>query len=252
MTGMLRVIMNASGIYEFGVCGFDAVADRFYDCLAKGRLPERPRSVLPVAFPYYTRAGRERACAAMTDFYEIAGHMLAVAADVLHKAYGDDYKFVWFTDSSPVPEVYAASVSGMGKIGDNGLLIHPKYGNYLFLGSIVTDLELPVTGSEPEYCDHCGACESACPKNALRENAADDFPPPGCAGQVAPTPAEKCVPRHGGPVWGCTACQDVCPHNRDIEETKVQSFLDRIRPGLAVNDLESADPLAYLRLGDRR
>lgn len=249
MTGMLRVIMNASGILEFGVCRFDAVAEKFYDCLARGRLPKQPKSVLTAAFPYYTGCGQEDTCAALTDFYEIAGHMLAVASDVLHKAFGDDYEFVWFTDSSPVPEVYSASVSGLGKIGDNGLLIHPRYGNYVFLGSIVTNLDLPATGDKPDFCDHCGSCRAACPGNAFEKKEEDEkeaFSHEGCAGHGAQNAAQVCVPRHGGLMWGCNACQQACPHNKGAEETPIASFLDRMRPDRPANDLTSANPLAYL------
>lgn len=55
----------------------------------------------------------------------------------------------------------AAARAGLGVVGDNGLLIHPLYGSYVFIGELVTDLPLKGVGQEPEGCLHCGRCAAA-------------------------------------------------------------------------------------------
>jgi epoxyqueuosine reductase QueG len=66
----------------------------------------------------------------------------------------------------------------LGEIGDNGLLLSPRFGNRLGLGAVLTDREIPAgTDREPPpaLCTHCGLCIRACPKNALENGEVDMF-----------------------------------------------------------------------------
>jgi epoxyqueuosine reductase len=70
---------------------------------------------------------------------------------------------------------YCAQDAGLGKIGDNSLLISSRYGNRLALAAVVTEKEMPEFPGTPvvPLCDHCGLCSRACPTGALRDGKVD-------------------------------------------------------------------------------
>lgn len=149
--------------------------------------------------------------------------MLSSAAAALRAAY-PRYRFEPFVDNSPLPEVRAAALSGLGCIGDNGLLIHPVYGSWVFIAAIVTDMVLPLPPGRPAAgCLHCGACAAACPAGCIGREAAGRR---GCLSAVSQkkgslTPKEEALLRSSPLVWGCDRCQEVCPLNRG---TQIQPY----------------------------
>ena len=254
MTGMLSIILAANGLRDYGVCSFEAVSDKLLNCLAKGRLPEDAKSVITVLFPYKvpgTGGGNLARYAAVPDYHEIAGHMLTTCSDALKKAF-PEYEFVWFIDNSPIPEVYAAALSGLGVVGDNKLLINKRYGSYCFIGTIVTTLEIPSTGNSIEYCNHCGKCIKACRGGALQADGG--FDRMRCLSDISQrkgvlSPDEIALLKQNGLVWGCDTCQDVCPLNVDALNTYIKPFLDRSNPNVTIDDLATANDRAYLFRG---
>ena len=254
MTGMLDVIMAACGLGDYGICPFSAVEDKLLSCMAKGRLPENAKSVICVLFPYKvpTEKGNLSKYAVVPDYHEIAGRMLTRATGAIQKAF-PEFEFVWFVDNSPIPEVYAAALAGLGVVGDNRLLINKRYGSYCFIGTIVSSLELPNTGDGTVgECNHCGRCIKACPGKALGSDG--DFHREHCLSQISQrkgnlTPEETEMLRRGGLVWGCDTCQDVCPMNVDSQYTYIVPFLKRANPNVSMNELANASDRAYLYRG---
>ena len=252
MTGMLKIIMSANGMNDTGVCAFEDVEQSLLPCLAKGRLPADAKSVIVALFPYKVPAekGNLSMYAVVPDYHEIAGRMLTAASNALKMAF-NEYDFVWFIDNSPIPEVYAAAKSGLGMIGDNGLLINPKYGSFCFIGCIVSNLEIPPTyHGAVQHCEHCGRCRAACPGNALDGT----FSKEQCLSYISQKKGElseneKFLLRQGGMVWGCDICQTVCPHNQDVPYTTIPEFLDRIKPDAKPGELETASDRAYMYRG---
>lgn len=244
--------MNATGLSDVGICPFSAVSENLLNCMAKGRIPDGAQSVIVVLFPYKVpgKKGNLARYAAVPDYHEIAGHMLTLAVSALEKAFGN-YNFVWFIDNSPIPEVYAAACSGLGVIGDNGLLITKRFGSYCFIGSIVTDLNIPPTGGEVLGCRHCGRCYEKCPSGALSR---EGFIRRKCLSDISQrkgelTEEEKALLRKGGLVWGCDVCQEVCPMNVDAADTYIEPFLARANPSATMKDVASARDRAYLYRG---
>jgi len=252
LTGMLQIIMLANGMNEVGVCSYDSISDKLLNCMAKGRIPENARSVITALFPYKVPGdtGNLSKYAVVPDYHEVAGRLLDGAVKALEKAF-PDYKFVWFVDNSPVPEVYAAALSGLGVVGDNGLLINQKYGSYCFIGSIVTDLEVPLTGGEIKGCLHCGKCREACPGGALREESFDRCK---CLSDISQrkgelSAADIALLRKNGLVWGCDVCQNVCPLNENAADTYIEPFLKSANPNVTIDDLSKVNDRAYLFRG---
>ena len=121
-----------------------------------------------------------------------------------------------FVDSAPVLERAWAERSGLGWIGKNGNLIHPKAGSFFFIAELILDLELEADANMKDYCGTCTRCIDACPTEAI----------------VAPqiVDGSKCISyftielKDQLPVeyknkmenwtFGCDICQDVCPWNR--------------------------------------
>jgi epoxyqueuosine reductase len=122
-------------------------------------------------------------------------------------------------DTGPVVERALATAAGLGWIGKNTCLIHPKLGSFGFLAVLLTSL--PVESSKvlaalaPDRCGTCRRCIDACPTNALvapyRMDATRciSYLTIEHKGQIA----EELMEGMGRQVFGCDICQDVCPWN---------------------------------------
>ena len=85
-----------------------------------------------------------------------------------------DANFYNFSDHSPIAEVSAAASLGLGVIGENNLLINEKYGSYIFVGTLFTDLVTEYDEIMPiKSCIRCGACKRACPTKSLENKSMD-------------------------------------------------------------------------------
>lgn len=225
---------------DHGICDFEKIRPHLIACRAIDRVPKNAKSIIMCVFPYrFPEDGRRELShyACVPDYHAVAGAVLQAAAQALKNAF-PTFEFVPFTDNSPIPEVHAAARAGLGSIGDNRLLIHPAYGSYVFLGEIITDMEIPPTNAPITYCEHCGACAAACPGNCL---PGDDRA--HCVSAISQkkgdlTEEEIALLRKGGLIWGCDTCQEVCPHNQHAKIDPHPCFTD-YTPTL----LEPDDPL---------
>lgn len=146
-----------------------------------------------------------------------------------------DYRFAMFADHSPIAEVGAAAMAGLGVLGDNGLLLTPDYGSFVFLAEVctnadyetVTGFPVPMFPPYPPRCEGCGACKAACPVSDGRVD---------CLSAVTQkkgdlTEAETSALRAHGLVWGCDTCQLVCPHNHAVIEARRDTTVPFFRDG---------------------
>ena len=219
-----------------------------------GRILEGARSVLVSWLPYFRddppdrmtsgESGRGRVAryARGRDYHRELGGRLKRIARKLGRLY-PEHGFRAFTDIGPLDETWLAAASGLGFKGRHTLAILPKAGSWAVLGHIVTTLEVPESPGRPSplACpDGCRRCIDACPTGALALPGVLD--------------AEACLSyqtiEHSGPgnpdyqaaaadrIFGCDACQEVCPFNARVSPTDVEAFLkDRAGPAVDLTEV---------------
>lgn len=215
MTGLLGIIMNANNLFDFGVCNFHNLKEELIDCPNRNKLPLNSESVICVVFPCKTSAVEKNP----DDIFRlrrVASQMLQLTAEALRNAFGE-YEFEWFLDGSPIPNVKAAALSGLGIIGDSGLLLTPQYGSFCFIGCIVTNLHIPETGDgEIKYCCHCEKCINLCPAQALSEQTGFDKAKCMKYSASVASKSNAFLMRQNTAVRGCNICREICPYNQKI------------------------------------
>lgn len=211
-----------------------------------------PGSVWMLAAPYYMppEAGEERNLslyAIVRDYHFFWKELFAALLPMLERAY-PGAGFCGFADHSPIDERKAAAAAGLGVIGDNGLLITPEYGSFVFLGEVISTLEPEewMTQKEkaaakmPNGCLHCGKCLAVCPKEKLGDCLSHLTQQKG-----ALSPETVAEMQKQPTVWGCDLCQSVCPMNEHVKPTKISFFQTDRLPFLTEKALAEMDETAF-------
>ncbi|MDP3980677.1 MAG: tRNA epoxyqueuosine(34) reductase QueG, partial [Chlamydiota bacterium] len=103
------------------------------------------------------------------DYHKIFTRKLKEFSNWIENEISPGSKTLSYVDTGPILEKSYAQQSGLGWIGKNTCLINRKYGSWIFLGEIITDLELPADLPEQDHCGTCTRCLEACPTHALIE-----------------------------------------------------------------------------------
>ncbi|MDQ6675612.1 MAG: tRNA epoxyqueuosine(34) reductase QueG [Chloroflexota bacterium] len=194
---------------------------------ARTRLATRPQELLPgarslivVGVSYRTEepaagpGGRIARYAWGSDYHDVLKARLHQLAAFLSEHVERDIQTRIFVDSGPLVERDAAARAGLGFRGKNTNLL-TSIGSYVFLGALLTDVDLEPDRPLIKDCGTCRLCIDACPTDALD--------------QAYHLAAERCIAyltiEHRGPidldlrpglgewVFGCDICQEVCPYN---------------------------------------
>ncbi len=127
-----------------------------------------------------------------------------------------------YVDTGPVLERAWAQAAGLGWVGNNGCLIHPKLGSYVFIGVALLGIPLPTTRAPKTLptCGRCTRCMDACPTGAIIQPGVIDAR--RCLAYLTiehrGSIPEPFRPALGDRVFGCDVCQDVCPWNQKIRQ----------------------------------
>jgi epoxyqueuosine reductase len=172
------------------------------------------------------------------DYHSVLGQKLETVIGNLRREFSEPFEARSYVDTGPVVERVAAKYAGLGWLAKNTCLINEKLGSWLFLGVILTTLDLagPSAVAErpaPDLCGNCTLCIDACPTGALVEPYVLDarrciaYLTIELRGAVPPEWREPI----GRQVFGCDICQDVCPWNRRAPATPLPQFQPRERDG---------------------
>ena len=176
------------------------------------------RAVVCLAFAYATPApqaaplhGRVSNYAWSYDYHRRVRSALRELASFVDERAGGPVTAI-ACDTKPIAERAFAARAGLGWIGKHTNLISPDAGSFVFLGEIVTTLDLEADAPLRKTCGSCARCVDACPTGALRGDYTIDAT--RCIADL--TQRTDAIPRElrpaiGNWVWGCDICQTVCP-----------------------------------------
>lgn len=168
------------------------------------------------------------------DYHDVLLGKLEELLVAMRAEFREPFEARTYVDTGPVLERLAAKLAGLGWLAKNTLLINQQLGSWLFLGVILTTLDLApsVAAGDALPRDLCGSCTScldACPTQAFPEAYVLDAR--RCISYLTielrgaiPEDLRAAMGRH---VFGCDICQDVCPWNRKAPATQLAEFLPR-------------------------
>jgi epoxyqueuosine reductase len=161
------------------------------------------------------------------DYHDLVKKRLKRLARWLIAEAGGEVKV--FVDTAPVPEKALGQAAGLGWQGKHTNLVSRDWGNWAFIGSVFTTLELPVDPAGRDNCGSCRSCLEACPTDA--------FPAP------YQLDARRCISyltiEHKGPIdpelraqmgnriYGCDDCLAACPWNKFAVEASDMRYAAR-------------------------
>jgi epoxyqueuosine reductase len=242
--------------------GMEYMARRVELRLAPSEVLAGARSALCVALRYWPLAGepepegdlwpRVARYARGRDYHDVMGERLAALGRRIESEFPGTASR-WYVDTGPVLERELAARAGLGAVGKNTMLLHPEAGSWFLLGEIFLTLDLAPDVPFADLCGSCTRCLEACPTGALREPYRLDSE--RCLsywtiehrGDFPPAAAEMVV--EGGWVFGCDACQEVCPWNGAPEPADHPEFqTPSERRGLTLADLATLSTERYQAL----
>jgi len=168
------------------------------------------------------------------DYHEVLWEKLNALAVSLRERFPEPFAARAYADTGPVAERLFAKHAGLGWLGKNTLLLNEALGSWLFLGVILTSLDLtpslaPAESPPADLCGNCRQCLDACPTGALVEPYVLDAR--RCISYLTielqgniPEEFREAMGRH---VYGCDICQDVCPFNRKTPVSSCVEFQPR-------------------------
>jgi epoxyqueuosine reductase len=188
------------------------------------RVLEGARSIVAVSLvhdPGIEETSREPAVGTVAryaggdDYHQVFRERLRAYETELRALAGREIRTKSYVDTGPVLERAHSARAGLGWIGKNTCLIDPELGSYLFLGVVITDLDLRAGSPEPDHCGTCRACLDACPTQAF--DAPYVLDATRCLSYATIEQrgaiAEPIREAQGNRVFGCDVCQEVCPWN---------------------------------------
>lgn len=215
------------------------------------------KSIVSVALNYYTPydhsdsadVGKISRYGWGRDYHKVMTKKLKILASWLSSQHHDT-QVKYCVDTAPIQDKFWAQQAGVGWVAKNGNVITTDYGSWVFLGEILTNLELMPDRAHTNHCGTCTRCLDACPTQAITEpfvvnanlciayhtieNRQPELPP-------------EIASNLNGWVAGCDICQDVCPWNqRFAKVTDITDFFpypDNLHPKLV--DLVQIDEVEW-------
>ena len=178
------------------------------------------------------------------DYHQVMKSRLRTLADQLSADLGRELGARWYVDDGPMLDRAVAERGGIGWFGKNTNVLTRSHGSWVFLGQLITDLDLEADPPLKKTCGSCVRCIDACPTGAIVAPYVIDNA--RCISHLT-IENRGPIPREYRPlmydwVFGCDICQDVCPVNVKAAYTKEQAFQKR--------RFTSPDLIGLLRMND--
>ncbi len=160
--------------------------------------------------------GRVARYAWVRDYHRVIKRRMRDLVRKLEERLGSEISAKWYVDDGPMLDRAAAARSGLGWFGKSTNILTPSHGSWVFLGQVITDLELEADPPLKKTCGSCVRCIDDCPTGAIVAPYVVDnsrcisYLTIENRGAIPP----KLRPLVGDWVFGCDICQDVCPVNR--------------------------------------
>ena len=215
----MKDLLKKYGVSDYGFVDFASL--RTFEVRSASRIPADCRAAVAMIFPYFNSEafkGNISAYCSVEDYHVVVGDLLKKICREAREKW-PQYSFEPFVDASPIDEVDMCVKAGLGVKGTNSLLISPRYGSYIFIGEILTDMPLDTEEHTDGGCLKCGMCKKACPGGAITDTGVDRQ---RCASFISQkkgelTREETEILVRADTVFGCDICQKVCPMNRKVE-----------------------------------
>ncbi len=196
-------------------------------------------SIVVAGLNYYAgdhdRTGRvARYAWGIHDYHNLMSEKLKQLSENISEIGGPGTRCLGYVDTGPILERDLAQRAGIGFIGKHTNLISRQLGNWLFLGEILTNLELSPDPPEREYCGTCQRCMDVCPTRAivgpyqLDARLCISYLTIELKGSI-PIELRSLIGDH---VFGCDDCLEVCPWNRFAQQSPAHEFQQREMPPL--------------------
>lgn len=187
------------------------------------------QSILVCLFPYYIGEKESANLSKYTyalDYHRIAHNKLTQIGQYLESNI-ENFNYKSFVDTGPLVDRYLAYLAGLGFYGINSHIITNTYGSYVFVGYMLTNYPFEADSPLDMTCIKCGRCIRACPGKIILGDFNID--PRRCKSyltqkKIALTDKETDIIKKSSLIFGCDVCQDVCPHNQNIERTNIAEF----------------------------
>lgn len=258
LTGKIKSYALELGFSKIGIARAGELAEegqRLREWLGRGyhgTMDWMTRHVEKRSDPSYIVANAKSVISVAMNYYvELQHQNESGVGKITRYAWGDDYHIViterlnrlveflksevptmdarLYVDTGPVMDKAWAVRAGIGWLGKHTNVITREYGSWVFLGEIITDLELDYDEPIADFCGTCTACIDACPTDAIVEpyvldsNKCISYLTIEHRGDIP----DELKPKLEQWVYGCDICQDVCPWNKFRQETNEQSFYPR-------------------------
>ncbi|MDD2920871.1 MAG: tRNA epoxyqueuosine(34) reductase QueG, partial [Anaerolineales bacterium] len=162
------------------------------------------------------------------DYHDIIPPKLKQIVEFIEAQFGQKIPNRYYTDTGPILERELAQRAGLGWIGKNSMLVNPKIGSAFLLAEILLGVELEPDAPATDHCGTCTRCIQACPTQCILPNRTLD--------------ARRCIsyltienkneipedlrPQMQNWIFGCDACQAVCPWNRFAPSSSIFASSD--------------------------
>lgn len=218
-------------------CKFEDVKEHISDEIFK--YIKNPRTFVVKLFPYFCgeHHGNIAKYARGMDYHVVVSKKLDEIILDLSQKY-PQAEFAKFCDNSPLPEVLIAYKSGAGILGKNHLIFDEKYGGYVFIGIIATDVDIEFELPVLRDCINCGACIKSCPTGSVLPDKIQEIT---CLSHLTQTNSgeiDQNIIKKSKYIWGCDICLDVCPMNRQITNTDILEFTSNLIHEIKLDDVK--------------